>query len=31
MRNKAIEYPHPVLNEYTKDFVFDFFKHTKNQ
>lgn len=21
MRNKAIEYPHPVLNEYTKDFA----------
>lgn len=20
MRNKAIEYPHPVLNEYTNDF-----------
>lgn len=21
MRNKAVEYPHPVLNEYTKDFI----------
>ena len=21
MRNKAIEYPHPVLNEYTNDFA----------
>lgn len=35
MRNKAIEYPHPVLNEYTQDylnsrFAIDVLSHTDN-
>jgi hypothetical protein len=35
MRNKAIEYPHPVLNEYTRDylngrFAIDVLSHTDN-
>lgn len=35
MRNKAIEYPHPVLNEYTRDylnsrFAMDVLSHTDN-
>lgn len=35
MRNKAIEYPHPVLNEYTNDYVdssfeIDVLSHTDN-
>lgn len=35
MRNKAIEYPHPVLNEYTRDylnsrFAIDILSHTDN-